>query len=343
MKSIFTGCGFLFLTAAMAAAQVASHAPTVFTQKPASLDPALAPMTPTSQPVAHINGAVLTEADLVREEFAIFPYARQHNGIPKELEAQVRDGAVKMMIFEELVYQEALRRKMTVPPAKIQQSEKDFQKTFANPEDFNTFMQSEFHGSRQRLDDKIRRSLLIDDLLKIEIEDKSTASAREVRAFYDQNPDQFRIPESYIFQTITVLVPDKATAGQVKEARDRAEKELPGARAAKSNDEFGLLAEKISDDDYRVMEGQHKATPASQLPPEVLSAFKNLKVGEVSGVIQIGQAFTILRLNAHSPAGERKFDDVKAKLAHDMEQLKSNQLRAALDQRLRQSARIEQP
>src|SRR5271154_2205011 len=218
MKVKFLICSLFLLAVATATAQVASHAPTVFT--PAPTDPALAPMMATSQPVAHINGTVLTEADLVREEFAIFPYARQHNGIPKELEAQVRDGAVKMMIFEELVYQEALRRKMMVPPLKIQQSEKDFQKTFANPEDFNAFMQSEFHGSRQLLDEKIRRSLLIDDLLKIEVDDKSTASAREARAFYDQNPDQFRIPESFIFQTITVLVPDKATAAQVKEARE---------------------------------------------------------------------------------------------------------------------------
>ena len=61
-----------------------------------------------------MNGAILTDADLVREEYAIFPYARQHNGIPKEFEKQIRDGALKMIIFEELVYQEALRRNMTV-------------------------------------------------------------------------------------------------------------------------------------------------------------------------------------------------------------------------------------
>ena len=30
------------------------------------------------KPVARVNGSVLTDADLVREEYAIFPYARQH-------------------------------------------------------------------------------------------------------------------------------------------------------------------------------------------------------------------------------------------------------------------------
>jgi len=343
MKLRFTASGLVLLAVTAAAAQVASHAPTVFTQKPASSDPALAPMTPTTKPVARINGTTLTEADLVREEYAIFPYARQHNGIPRELVPEIRGGAMQMLVFEELVYQEALRRKMTVPPAKIHQAELNFQKTFANPEDFNAFMQSEFHGSRQLLDEKIQRSLLIDALLRIEVQSRSTVSPGEVRAFYDQNPDRFRIPESYIFQTITVLVPDKATAEQVKEGRERAEKELPEARAAKTNDEFGLLAEKISDDDYRVMEGQHKSTPVSQLPPDVVSTFRKMKPGEVSDVVHVGQEFTILRLNAHTPAGEEKFDDVKAQLATQLQQRKTNQLRASLDQKLRQSAKIEEP
>jgi peptidyl-prolyl cis-trans isomerase SurA len=344
MNQRYTACILLLLAfTTTAAAQVASHAPTVFTPKPTSSESTLTPMTPTGKPVAHVNGTTLTEADLVREEYAIFPYARQHDGIPKELAPEIRDGAMKMLIFEELVYQEALRRKMTVPSAKIQQAEKDFQKTFANPEDFNAFMQSEFHGSRQLLDEKIQRSLLIDALLKIEIQNRSTVSPTEVRAYYDKNPGRFQIPESFIFQTITVLVPEKATAEQIKEARERADKELPQAKAAKTNNDFGLLAEKVSDDDYRVMEGQHKSTPLSQLPPQVVKVFRTMKPGDVSGVIQVGADFTILRLNARTPAGEQKFIDVKAKLAKDLQQYKTNQLRAALDQKLRQGARIEEP
>ena len=46
--------------------------------------------------------------------FAIFPYAKQHNGFPKAQEAAIRQGALEMIIFEELVYQEAGRRKLTI-------------------------------------------------------------------------------------------------------------------------------------------------------------------------------------------------------------------------------------
>jgi hypothetical protein len=49
----------------------------------------------SDKPVARVNGTVLTDRDLLREMFAIFPYAKQHNGFPKAQEASIRQGALK--------------------------------------------------------------------------------------------------------------------------------------------------------------------------------------------------------------------------------------------------------
>jgi hypothetical protein len=341
MKYTFPTCGLLLLALTAAHAQVASHAPTVFTQPPAQGQAKPSPM-PTGKPVARVNGAVLTDADLLREEYAIFPYARQHNGVPKELEPQIRSGALKMIVFEELVYQEAVRRKMTVPAAKMQRAEADFRKQFATPDEFNAFLQSDFHGSVQFLQEKIRRSILIDAFLKTEVEDKSTVTPAEIRAYYDKNPAHFQHPETYTFQTISVLPPANATPDQLKEGHKRAEQNLRQAKVTKTAEEFGLLAEKISDDDYRVMEGQHKPTPVDQLAPQVLKVLQGMKAGDVSDLIQLDQAYTIVRLNVHTVAGESKFEDVKAQLEKELPQMKKNQLREALDKKLRQNAKIEE-
>jgi len=322
-------------------AQVASHAPTVFKQTPAQ-SPSMVALTSAGKPVARVNGSVLTDADLVREEYEIFPYARQHNGLPKDLAPQIRDGAMKMLIFEELVYQEALREKMTVSPAKMQRAEADFQKQFATPDEFNALLQSEFHGSQQLLKDKIQRSLLIEAFLKSEVENKSAVSLAEAKAYYERNPANFEHAESFTFQTISILPPAKPTADQLKEGRTRADKALIQAKATKSAEEFGMLAEKSSDDDYRVMMGQHKPVPADQLAPQVLQALSGMKAGDVSDVIQIEQAYTIVRLDEHTPAGKAKFEDVKAKLQKELQLAKSNQLRATLDKKLRQNAKIEE-
>jgi len=102
-----------------------------------------------------------------------------------------------------------------------------------------------------------------------------------------------------------------------------------------------MLAEKISDDDYRVMMGQHKPMPVDQLAPQVVSALKAMKPGDISGVIQIEQAYTIVRLGQHTPSGKAKFEEVKVQLQKEVQLNKTNQIRAALDQKLRQNAKIE--
>lgn len=333
-------CGFFLLAMAAASGQVASHAPTVFTQSPGA-KVSILPSTQAGKPVARVNGSVLTDADLVREEYAIFPYARQHNGIPKDMEPQIRDGALKMIIFEELVYQEAQRRKMTVPAAKLQQAEADFKRQFATPEEFNALLQSDFQGSQQLLREKIRRSLLIEAFLKVEVDNKSMVSDAELRAFYDKNPARFEHPETYTFQTISILPPAHGTADQLKEGTTRAEAALRQAKATKTAEEFGLLAEKISDDDYRVMMGQHKPLTTDQLAPQVLKSLGSMKAGDVSELIQIDQAYTIVRLGVHTPAGKAKFEDVKGQLAKELPQTKKNQVRADLDKKLRETAKVE--
>lgn len=330
-----TICGFLSLLIPVAGAQVASHAPTVIKQQPNTISQI------AEKPVARVNGTVLTDADLVREEYAIFPYARQHNGVPKELEAQIRDGALKMIVFEELVYQEAQRRKMTVSVAKLQHAEEEFRKQYATPEEFNASLQADFHGSEKLLEEKIRRSLLIEAFLKIEVDNKSGITPEELRAYYEKNPARFEHPESYTFQTISILPPDKATPAQLQEGRKRAEQARQQAKATKTAEEFGLLAEKLSDDDYRVMMGQHKPMPVSELAPPVLKALAAMKPGDVSDLLQLDQAYTILRLNAHTPAGKVKFEEVKAQLEKELREKKKNDLRAELDKKLRQTAKVE--
>src|SRR5579859_5945050 len=162
---------------------VSSHAPTAATPQPSAAPQIVA------KPVARVNGAVLTDGDLLREEYAIFPYARQHNGgIPKGMESDIRAGAMKMIVFEELVYQEALRQKLTVPPAKMQQAEAAFRKQFSSSQEYQNLLNSEFNGSKKLLRTKIERSLLIEQMLKQEVQDKSVVSVAQARTFYDKNP-----------------------------------------------------------------------------------------------------------------------------------------------------------
>ncbi len=325
-------------SASVASAQVASHTPTAVANTTA---PQAAPLQVSDKPVARVNGAVLTARDLLREMYAIFPYAQQHNGFPKAQEAAIRQGALEMIIFEELVYQEAVRRKLTVPPEKLNRAEADFRKQFHSPDEFQQYLQAEMHGSAQQMRQQMKRSLLIEQLLKSDVEDKSAVSLAELRAYYAKNPARFEQAESFSFQSISVVPPLKPTAAQAKEAQKAAEDALRQAKATKSYQDFGLLAEKISQDDFRVNMGDHKVIGRDKLPPQIVKAFLAMQPGQVSGLIQIESAYTIVRLNTHTAAKKKSLEEVKANLKVDLQKEKYEKLRSGLAKQLRAKAKIE--
>jgi len=297
---------------------------------------------PVGRPVARVNGSVLTDRDLLREMLTIFPYARVHNGFPKAMEADIRDGALKMMIFEELVYQEAKRQTMTVPAARLARALADFRQQFSSPQEYQQFIQVEFHGSRPLLRAKVERSLLIDKFLGLEVTNKAAVTDAETRAYFEQHPERYRMPESFVFQSISFLPPPNATSAQAKEARKRAETALRQAKAAQNYEQFGLLAERISEDDFRVMMGDHKAADRSKLPQVVVKALLAMQPGQVSDIVEFdANAYTILRLNAHIQAGTQKFEAVEEGLREQLKKEKTEQLRSALAAKLSKNARIE--
>jgi parvulin-like peptidyl-prolyl isomerase len=344
MKHQLSISAVLLVAFSAASAQIASHAPTAVASAsapPASAAP-ISALHASDRPVAKVNGAVLTDRDLLREMYAIFPYAQQHNGFPKEQEASIRQGALEMIVFEELVYQEAERRKLTVPVEKIHRAEADFRKQFKSPDEYQQYMQMEMQGSEQKLRQQIRRSLLIEQLLKTEVENRSVVSLGEVKAYYDKNAARYTQPESFNFQSISVLPPFKPTAVQASEARKKAEEALKQARTTKSYQDFGLLAEKISQDDFRVNMGDHKSIGRDKLPPQIIQAFSKMQPGQVSGLIQIESAYTIVRLNAHNPAKKQSLQEVKAEIKTDLQKIKYEKLRSGLAKQLRAKAKVEE-
>lgn len=339
VNRVMTICGVVLTAVLPARAQVAASHDSVTATTRATAN---TQMPSLSKPVVRVNGAVLTDRDLLREMYLIFPYARQHNGgFPKEMEPGIRKGALQMIIFEELVYQEAQRRHMTVAGPKLQKAETEFRNQFATPEQFQQYLKAECSGSQLMLRERIRRSLLIDALLDVEVAGKAKVTVAEAKAYYDKNPAPFQYPESFAFQTISVLPPEKATPRQSQEGRKRAEDALKQAKATKTYEEFGLLAEKISDDDYRVMMGDHKFVDRAKLAPNVVQVLLALQPGQVSDIIQIDQAYTIVRLNKRVLAGKMTFAEIKDKLKKQLEDKKTEELRAALGKKLRSTAKVE--
>lgn len=329
----------LLMTATIVSAQVASHEPTI--AAPAKLMESTRSEI-TDKAVAKVNGEVLTDRDLLREMYTIFPYARQHSGFPRGMEPEIRKGALQMMIFEELVYQEALRRKMTISPEQLNRAVRDFRKQqFTAAVQYKEYLRQECKGSEQVLRGKIRRSLLIDAVLAAEVNQKSVVTLVAAKAYYEKNPKQFQKSEIFHIQTISIIPPQSSGSAGQQEAKKRAEDALKQAKAATNYREFGLLAEKLSDDDWHVNMGDRKPQDAGALPPPIVEAARKMKVGDVSDLFQFGANYTIFRLHAHTPARKISFQEAQKQLRADLQKTRTAELRTGLNQRLQKNAKVE--
>jgi peptidyl-prolyl cis-trans isomerase SurA len=294
-----------------------------------------------AKPAIRVNGTVLTEIDVQREMYAIFPYARQHNGFPKSMEAEIRNGAMQMIVFEELLYQEAKRRGLTISPERLTRSAVAFRQMYADKAKYDEYLRIECSGSARVLREKIRRSLLIEKMLNTEVEQKAIITLAEARAYYDKNPKLYEHGETVNIQTISIIPPQNASVMVTLESRTKIKEIARLGKAAKTARDFGAIAEQLSEDDWHTRMGDRGTVDVSVLPPDVVKAIRTMKPGDVSEPIALGTSWVVFRLNAHRPAARTPFVQVKSKLQSDLQKQKREQVRVALNQKLRKNAKIE--
>src|SRR4051812_19256404 len=152
MKSRTYILAAILLGATLAVAQVVPLASSHATApKPASTASGnIVRPSATQKAAVRVNGVVLTETDVVREMFTIFPYARQHNGFPKDMEGEIRRGATDMLIFEELIYQDAKKRNVTVSPERLAKAEASFRRQL-DKATYQEYLRNECNGSKEVL------------------------------------------------------------------------------------------------------------------------------------------------------------------------------------------------
>ena len=294
-----------------------------------------------AKPAIRVNGTVLTEIDVRREMYAIFPYAHQHNGFPKSMEAEIRNGALQMIVFEELLYQEAKRRGVAIAPERLAKAEAAFRQMYPDKAKYDEYLRIECNGSTQVLREKIRRSLLIERMLKTEVEQKTTVTLAETRAYYDNNPKLYEHGETIDIQTISIIPPQNASVLVALESRRKIKEIARLGKAAKTSRDFGVIAEQLSEDDWHTRMGERGTVDVSALPPDVVKAARAMRPGEVSDPIALGTSWVVFRLNAHRPAGRTPFAQVKSKLQSDLQKQKREQVRSSLNQKLRKTATIQ--
>jgi peptidyl-prolyl cis-trans isomerase SurA len=198
----------------------------------------------------------------------------------------------------------------------------------------------------------LRRQLSIDKLLNREVMAKISISDQDVAGFYNANRAQFNLAETqYHIARIVVTPRPDATVHNRKndKAADEAEagrKVVMLEKQLQAGADFSELAMDYSEDSSASTGGDIGFVGESSLnqsDPALKRAVLAMKPGEVSNPIQTKDgAYSILKLIAKEPAGDRQLSDpqVQQAIRDALRSRKEQLLRSAYLIELRDEARV---
>ncbi len=287
--------------------------------------------------VAKVNDTVFTEDDLQQAIDEIIPKTLFHRGVTPEKRESFRPQAIEKIIKDELLYQESLRIGLKIDEKKVKDARKRTIKRLGGKKQFNDALKKAGLTDKGYME-AIRRKFLVEKILKVEVEDKAQVSDDEARKHYDDNRAGFKRPEARRVRHIEISVAPNAT-GEEREARkERAGEAL---RKIKDGEDMASVAWDYSDGPYRVKGGDLGLTYKGRLAAEIEEAAFKLAAGQLSGIIQTIYGYHIVRVEEVKEPEQLEFEDVRQKIKRKITARRAEELRDALNKRLRADARIE--
>ena len=152
--------------------------------------------------------------------------------------------------------------------------------------------------------------VLIQELLKQEILNKSNPSDEEIKKYYEANLSRYKEPEKVKARHILIKIDQKASDDDKKKAEDKANE--IDARAKKGED-FAKLAKEFSEDTGSKENGGDLGFFArGRMVKDFEEAAFKLKPGEVSDAVKTRYGYHIIKVEEKIEAHQKPLDEVKS-------------------------------
>jgi peptidyl-prolyl cis-trans isomerase SurA len=276
--------------------------------------------------VAVVNDEIITMSDLQREEAL------------KKLEA-VRD--------DRLVLEDMIDRKLQMAAAKragVDVTDKELADAVADIIKRNNMDMLQFGIALakegltiEQYRAELREQITLSRLFNKYVRSNVNVDEAEARAFYQNNPKVYSLPEEIRVRQIFLAMPDKATPEQAAAIREKAMSVY--ARANKGED-FIRLVREVSQGATASQDGDLGFMKRGDALPEIVEAARALKPGESSNPFLCAGGYNIIKLEeVRTPV--RPFEKVKDEIMKTLyEQKVENTYRSWL-QALRGDSHIE--
>ena len=273
--------------------------------------------------VAKVNGATFTKKDLETEVDRLIPQATFHRKVTEEKRKLYYDKAIEALVNRELQYQDAVAKGVEVDKEKVNAQMENIRKRFT-PEKYKAALEKD-GITEEKLRAQVEKEVLV-QAINEKKETEARISEKDVKEYYEKNPAKFKQPDTVQLRIITTT--------DEKKAQDILAK-------IKAGEDFGDIAYKMSEDPYRVKGGDIGYMHKGRMLAEIEEAAFKLKVGEVSDIVKVENAWFIIKLEDKKPEHMVAFEEIKAELKKELEKNRIQELKEAWITDLRAKAKIE--
>ena len=264
--------------------------------------------------VARVNGEEITEKHYVSMWYTLQRARMRMNRSkamdPKYMDAMKRETIDRLVILT-LLRQKADELKITPDPKEVEKKIEEMKVLrMGGGAGLLAAMgagQPEEDWDSHRAD--LVTSMKIQELLKQEVHDKVSVTPTEVRAYYADNPAEFRVSEEVCARHILIKVPPEATEVQRKEAL-RAINEA--AERIRKGEAFKEVAKDVSQDGSASDGGNLGYLGRGVMVPEFEEVAFSLEEGKVSGVVETQFGYHLIKVEERRSASTIPFDEIKA-------------------------------
>jgi parvulin-like peptidyl-prolyl isomerase len=309
---------------------------------------------PVPKIVARVNGIDLPNETLQRE---LFTFRFQSKKIGKEIEPneeyKIARELLKSVVARELVVQKAKSLGIIITEKKIDLQLKSIEDEFPNHKLFITALAFQ-HLSIASLKEKISRTLLEDELIRLEIAPQVKVSDKSVETYYSNNRARFTKPVLYLMRHIHIKTITPTNKAEDKLSQTKAERitKMINEEAKKKiysilkrvqlGENFIDLAKQFSEDEATKEKGGLLGSlhPDSTIP-EISKEMVKLKEEEYSGVIQSEFGYHILKLDEIIPSQLIPFSETKSDIMNLLLKRETQKLFITYVENLGNNAKIE--
>jgi parvulin-like peptidyl-prolyl isomerase len=289
--------------------------------------------------VATVNGVSLKSDRLDAAVGALLPFESFHQNVPAEKLAEVRKKALAQIVDEELQYQDALKRGLTVAEAEVDSA---FAKVVARYPSRKAFDEA-LAQSRATVTDlrrELRRRALITRVHEQQVTARCVVDRADAQKYFDSHPERFIEPERLHIHAITLGVDPSSGERGWSSTRARAE---DVRRQLATGAAFEDLARKYSTDPSAPKGGDMGVMHRGSLSQGFETVAASLPLGQPSAVVETMYGYHIIRITEVLPPRPRSFADVGARLQQDLSAERCTSTETAWIAGLRSAARIAYP